>query len=398
MANGWMSPLKIAFVNPSGQIGGAERALLLLLGQLDRELFAPTVICLGDGPLLRALERFNVPAMVVSLGRGARLSRSTFSSRECLSGVAQFGQTGFRLLRALQRINPDLIHTNGIKAHLLGGVAGRLMRRPVVWHMRDLVSEARLRRLFDAAANVLPHRIIGVSTPVTGQFSGSRAVTRAHTVHDAVDPANYRPRRLPEAVRASLGLRPDAFVIAMVAHFARWKGHLVFLEALARVAEQDANVQGLVIGGSVYSNATEQEYESEVKAFCRNRKLEKNVVFTGYQEHVPDFLNAADILAHLPIRPEPFGLSVIEAMLLRKPVVAAKAGGILETVQDGATGFLVAPDNPSAAATALLRLIGDPTLRQSMGESGHQRVCNLFNPDIHYRRIARIFEDTIAAA
>jgi hypothetical protein len=81
-----MPPLRIAFINPSGEIGGAERSLLLLLERLDRDRYAPMVFCGGTGRLPEALERIGVPARVAPLGRGERLSRFTRGERWSGSG------------------------------------------------------------------------------------------------------------------------------------------------------------------------------------------------------------------------------------------------------------------------------------------------------------------------
>jgi glycosyltransferase involved in cell wall biosynthesis len=393
-----MRPLKIAFINPIGEIGGAERALLLLLQQLDRTRYAPTLVCLGSGPLTAAVEAIGVPSAVLTLGSAARLSRSGSSAAEMGSAGVKLGGAAVRLLKILKGIGPDLIHTNGIKAHLLGGVTGRVLRCPVLWHMRDLVAEGRLRRLLRAAGAVFPKRIIGVSSLVTDQFETGRARRNARTVHDAVDLSRYRPTVSSHEQRARLGLKQDELVVAMVAHFARWKGHPLFLQALAQLAREGLPVRGLIVGGSIYQNATERAYETELRQQCQDLGLRERVVFTGYQEHVPDFLNAADILVHSPVRPEPFGLAVIEAMALRKPVVAARAGGMLETVEDGVTGILVHPGDPDAIAEAVRGLAGDPQGRITMGEAGHQRVARLFSPDLHFQRIDRIYREMVPVA
>src|SRR5207248_3598703 len=142
--------LRIAFVNPCGSIGGAERALLLLLQALDREQYSPAVICPCAGPLTEALAEIGVPASVVPLGGAEKFSRFARgpSVGDSLSRAPDLARSVHRLVGQLRGLDPDLIHTNGIKAHLIGGVCGRILRRPVVWHMRDLVPEGRMLALF----------------------------------------------------------------------------------------------------------------------------------------------------------------------------------------------------------------------------------------------------------
>lgn len=394
-----MVPLRIAFINPSGEIGGAERALLLLLEGLDRTRYQPQVICPSDGRLVAALAAMDVPTAVVPLGIAEKLSRFARGGGglSALCAPLGIGQAAGALLRHMRAAPPDLIHTNGIKAHLIGGVCGRLLRRPVIWHMRDLVAEGRMRAAFRTAAGWLPQRIVTVSAAVTEQFAGCRAINRARTVHDAVDLARYRPTRPAAAVRAELGLSPETVVVAMVAHFTPWKGHFLFLETIARLVERRQPVAGLVIGGSIYRGPGHETYEDAVRQRSETLGLHEHVHFTGFQDCVPDYLNAADILIHPPTRPEPFGLAVIEAMALGKPVVAAAAGGVLETVVPRDTGLLVPPGDTASFAQATETLMQDRPRRLRMGKQGQQRVAQLFSPALHHARIERVYQEICPA-
>src|SRR5947209_3739344 len=126
-----MPPLRIAFINPSGDIGGAERSLLLLLERLDRTRYAPVVLCSAAGRLVEALTQLELPSRVVPLGGGEKLSRFSGSTGPArfLGGTLGIGLAAQNLLPHLRAAHPDLIHTNGLKAHLIGGVCGRLLRR-----------------------------------------------------------------------------------------------------------------------------------------------------------------------------------------------------------------------------------------------------------------------------
>src|SRR5207244_1396379 len=119
--------------NPSGEIGGAERSLLLLLERLDRGRYAPAVICPSTGRLVDALEELRVPATVVPLGKAERFSRFAGPDWAGTSRAALgVGRGVWDLAMALRALRPDLLHTNGSKAHLMGGLCGRLLRRPVI--------------------------------------------------------------------------------------------------------------------------------------------------------------------------------------------------------------------------------------------------------------------------
>jgi glycosyltransferase involved in cell wall biosynthesis len=407
-----MPPLRIAFINPSGDIGGAERSLLLLLERLDRARYAAEVVCGFEGRLLEALAAIDVPATVVPLGAAEQFSRfaGRADRRRSLSATLGIGGAVYGLRRHLSAVRPDLIHTNGLKAHLIGGLCGRLLRRPVVWHVRDLVPDGRLLAAFQSAAGWLPHRLIAISQVVAAQFAGHRAVSRTRIIHNAVDAQQFRPSRSAEEVRAELGIAPHTLVVAMVAHFTRWKGHHLFLDVIARLARQGLPVAGLIVGTSIYRSAGHEEYEAEVRATCRDlglagampavssRVVPPRVHFTGYQSCVADFLNAADVLVHPPTLPEPFGRVVIEAMALAKPVVAAAAGGVLEIVEAGVTGLLVPPGDAEGFAAAVGSLLCHPEQRVAMGQQGRERVAQRFAPEFHVAQVECVYRELAPSA
>jgi glycosyltransferase involved in cell wall biosynthesis len=277
-------------------------------------------------------------------------------------------------------------------------MCGRLLGCPVVWHVRDLVPEGRALALFRNAADRLPRGIIANSGAVAAQFAGCRAAAYTHTIHNAVDPARFRPARPAAEVRESLCLEDGLVLLAMVAHFTRWKGHLLFLEVMARLVEARLPVAGLIVGGSIYRTEGHRAYEAEVHARCRALGLAGRVRFAGFQENVADFLNAADILVHPPTLPEPFGRVVIEAMALGRPVVAAAAGGILEIVESGVTGLLIPPGDAGAFAAALRPLIEDAALRAALGRRGRARVAKHFDPARHVARIERLYQEIARCA
>jgi glycosyltransferase involved in cell wall biosynthesis len=99
-----------------------------------------------------------------------------------------------------------------------------------------------------------------------------------------------------------------------------------------------------------------------------------------------------DVVVHASIRPEPFGMVLIEGMLMGKPVVASKAGGPLDIVIDGETGFLVEPADPRSMAESILLLLQEPQLRESMGSKGRARIVEHFSSQRHAGQMAAIYE------
>ncbi len=395
-----MNPCRVAYLNPSAAVGGAERALLLLLRGLPPERFDPVVLVPGQGALTELLDRQAVPWRIARLAGMEQLTRqgrtSLFSATRGMAGAVAAVRELRRELRAVQ---PHLLHTNGMKAHVLGAVAGAGLRLPVVWHMRDLTEPGGLRRLLGAMGGCFPRRILAVSRAVSDQFRGHPAYGRVTILHDALDPEHARAAAAAAEIRASLGVPPGRFVAVMVAHFTPWKGHRVFVEALALARGRGLDIHGILVGGSIYSAAAHAGCEAETRRRAEELGLSRCVSFTGCQERSADFIAAGDVLVHPPTAPEPFGLAVIEAMALGLPVIASAAGGILETVTPddagAGTGILTPPGDAPAVAAALLDLAGEPQRRRRLGAAGARRVAEHFGPERLYRDLHAIYGEVI---
>src|SRR5690606_34334475 len=119
--------------------------------------------------------------------------------------------------------------------------------------------------------------------------------------------------------------------------------------------------------------------------------------FTGYQNRVPDFVNMMSVVVHASILPEPFGMVVLEGMAMRKPVIGSAAGGVIEMVVEGETGYTFPPGEPGPLAARLIELLSDPTRAAAMGEAGYQRVIRDFPLDRYAGEIQAAYDGILAA-
>ncbi|MBN1587680.1 MAG: glycosyltransferase, partial [Candidatus Omnitrophica bacterium] len=126
-------------------------------------------------------------------------------------------------------------------------------------------------------------------------------------------------------------------------------------------------------------------------------ELENHIVFAGWQANIPDATQALDIAA-LPSHSEGLGRVLIEAMVLNKPCVGTRIGGIPDVIEEGVTGLLVPKSDPQALAEALDRLLSDPGLAQRMGEAGHKRVEQIFETSRVVRGLEKIYEQMLEEA
>jgi glycosyltransferase involved in cell wall biosynthesis len=359
-------------------MGGAEMSLLDLLASMRaREPRWQFSLVLGeDGPLVGQAQAAGAQVIVAPFPRAlARLGDSgggplgaLWSSMKASAGTIGYA---FRLRRILAGLGPDIVHTNGFKMHVLG-VWARPKNASVIWHVRDYVSARPLmKRLLNLHAG-RARAAIGISKSVTKdiqQVCGSQLETLC--IYNAIDLARYSPLGKKTDLDAVAGLRtaPSGTVrIGLAATMAHWKGHAVFLRALARLPK-DLPYRAYVIGGAIYQTENSQRTLDELRSQAAELGIEDKVGFTGYVADTSSAIRALDVLVHASTQPEPFGRVIAEGMACGRAVICSAAGGAAELIVDGQDALAHPPGDDAALAERILQLARDPELRARLGHA-----------------------------
>ncbi len=389
--------MKIAYLNPSGQLGGAEIALLDLLTSVRAEQpdWFLHLLVGADGPLVSRAESIGVcttvlpfPPELARLGdsgmndaKGAKLDRSAVLRRLFYSGSPVLKYVG-ELKRALRRINPDLLHTNGFKMHILGARARTRKSLPIVWHVRDYVSSrplmARLMRWHKRRCSVVVTNSQSVARDVS-DVCGTEL--KVYPVLDAIDLEKFTPLGYKLDLDLLSGLpnvEPGTIRIGLLATMARWKGHMTFLEALNRLPSH-LKFRGYVIGGALYQTDGSQHSLEELRGEAARLGLGERVGFTGFVEDPASAMRALDIVVHASTKPEPFGLVIAEAMASGRSLIASQAGGAAEIIDAEIDALGHEPGNVGALATCMTRLASDAALRKRLSDAGRLKAARKFD-------------------
>ena len=383
---------RIAYVDHATDVGGAEKSMTDIIARLDRSRYEPRVYCATDAKWLEGtgleeatLERVFAP--------GGVLERKRDDLAPGLIGNAQaVGQAAApvaRLYRRFRRHQPHLVHTNTLKAHLLGGAAAWLARRRLLWHLRDILDEGNALGMLRRAARRFRPKVIAISEAVRRSLQGGEV--DVVVVYNGTSLTAFCPSPRREALRAALGLAPEHVAIAIVGRLTPWKGHRELLRAFAEVAREAPNARLLVVGEVAF---WEDSYGPELHELARTLGVSDLVSWLGFRRDVPDVLAASDVFA-LPSIDEPFGRAVVEAMAVELPVIGTRSGGVPEIVVQGETGLLVAPGDAADLAKALLRLVRDADLRRAMGRAGRARATDLFNVDRTAERVQGVYAEML---
>jgi glycosyltransferase involved in cell wall biosynthesis len=382
--------VRIVFLSPSGELGGAETALLDILAAIReaRPDWALAMIAASNGPLVAKAAAYADAAAMPFPNALARLgewgTRGSIASRLRLgAGLLAASAPAIIYLRRLQKrlrdFNPDIIHSNGLKMHLLGARV-RLPDARLVWHLHDYAAARRLTaRLLASQISRCDAMLANSESVATDARQRFGAGVPVHTLYNAVDLDRFNPAGPRVDLDALAGLPPLGAAgvrIGLVGTFARWKGHGTFLDALARLRDL-ANVRGYIVGGSIYHTDASQYSREQLRAHADTLGLGDRVGFTGNVDDVSAVLRALDIAVHASIEPEPFGLVIAEAMACGRPVVVSRAGGAAEIAQGGAVFH--EPGNSAELADRLRELAGDPVRRASLGAEGRETAVRLFS-------------------
>jgi glycosyltransferase involved in cell wall biosynthesis len=298
-----------------------------------------------------------------------------------------------RLGAAIDSMAPDLIHSNGFKMHLLSSWAAP-RKVPVIWHLHDFLSLRPLMRRFSKLTLHRCSGIVATSQSVAHDLLFTLGLTPpVHSICHSVDLANFIPQGHQLDLDAIAGMTPavaGTLRVGMVATTARWKGHEVFLRALAKLPSE--RIRAYLIGGPIYHTTGSQYSLGELRQMVSGLHLDGCVGLTGFISDLPAALRALDIVVHASVRPEPFGLAVAEAFACGRAVVASGGGGILEMVREGENGLIHTPGNASELAAALARLIADKGLRRKLGTAARKTAEMSFARPRLARDLMRIYE------
>ncbi len=302
------------------------------------------------------------------------------------------------LTRLMRRGRFDLVHTHTSKAGILGRAAGRLARVRRIVHtphghyFHGGYAGPAMIRLFvhlERWAATFTDRIVALTDQEARDHLrlGIGTPARFVTIPSGVELAPYeKPPEPPAAVRAALGLPPDAWLVGAVGRLEPVKGHRHLVEAVAHLAPR--------IPGLYLALAGDGELGPELQARVRDAGLADRVRFLGWRDDTPTLLHAFDVFA-FPSLNEGMGRALVEAMAAGRPIVASRAGGIPEVLGDGEAGVLVEPGDAVALARGIERLLGDPPLRARLAEAARRRA-ERYGVDVMLERIAALYRELLA--
>lgn len=339
------------------EVAGAERAMSEIARSLPRDEFDVSVLVVRDGPLHRELDRADLPVTVVG---------GDFDWR--WPGVIA------RMAAYMRRVRPQIVHTHLIGGDIVGGLAARIARVPIILSTQhDIIRRPAIYDLYRRYSSRWLSAVVPVAPSMRDYCVHElhMSPSRIHPIVNGIDAARFAS--IPKT-------RGEKIVFGCVGRLVSLKGHDVAIRAFARVHESMSNTMLLIAG--------EGPERHDLERLVSELGLQDAVGILGNVDDIAAFLAEVDILVHPSIQ-EGLPLAILEGMAARRPVIASALPAISDASDGGRCARLFTPGDVEGCAEQMLALARDEELASRIAVAGNQKVLTDFSP-------ARMAEEYVA--
>ncbi len=374
---------RVCFPFVGDSLGGSHMSALLLIEGLEGSGYEPVIVVHEEGPLTDHLAGYGLPFELLPLSGYAG------ETPNAMAIAAGMLRNAPRLAGFMRRHGIDIVHGNDFRTNLTWSAAAKLTGRPFVWHQRSLPysSSPRWR-----AVNLLADHVIHISNAVAQAMPAAGRASASTVPNPVAPPRGTLSRQAAKAaVARELGFDPSARVIGFVGRLVGRKRPDVLVKAGARLARRLAGA-GFAF---VLLGQDEEGLVPDLRSLALSEGIGNQVYFAGFRNPIDEWIRGMDVLMATSER-EAFGRTLIEAMALGTPVVAAAATGHLEIIEHGRNGLLAAPGDPDAFAAAVHRVLTQPAFAAGLSEAGRACALEHYAVERHVLRITRVYGGLLA--
>ena len=346
--------------------GGQEIRILAEMEALRERDFEMAIACHPESSIFRESKERNLTCFPVEFGSPANL------------------RTILKVARLAKDFGAEIIHTHSSKDSWIGGFAGKIAGIPVVRsrHISAVIKQKPTNKIL---YGFLPKAIITSGKIIADQLIEATGVPweKVFPVAPGADPNRFQPNAgYRKEIREEFSIPGDALVFGMVAVLRSWKGHCLFLEAIAPLMKDDPSVWVMIVGEGPYRKQIEKTIESF--------SLKTRSVMTGYRTDTEKIFPALDVHLLPSLKDEGAPQAVPQAMMSGVVNITSDGGGLPEVVDHEVTGLVSKAGDLDSLRVSVEQLAKDPELRASLGKAGQKKALESFT-------FERQIDDTVEA-
>ncbi len=300
-----------------------------------------------------------------------------------------------KLYLFIKKEKPEIVHTHSSKAGILGRLAAKAVGVPVIIHTihglpfhpyQNKLLNWLYRKLERFAGNWTT-KIITVSDAMLESAWAAKAAPREKfvTIYSGMEIEKFMDLKVDvKSIKEKLGIPLDSLIVGKIARLFPLKGHEYILEAAPLIVKEFPDVRFLLIGDGILKD--------ELMAQAERLGVLSNFIFAGLipPRDIPPFIYAMDVLVHTSLR-EGLARAIPQAFLCSRPVVTFDIDGAREVVQDGKTGYIIAPCDTKALAEKVIELLKDKEKASEFGKEGKRLAASLLGVDTMVQKIDALY-------
>jgi len=366
--------MKILHINTERTWRGGEQQTFYLLDGLKEQNIAAHLVCQPDSPMAERAKAAGIKTFAISMHGEA-------------DPVACF-----HIRRLVKQFNYDILHSHTSHAHTLafGGSIGTGAKRLVTRRVDYSIFRHSFLKMSGIKYRYMGDFYVAVSHEIKRVLiNDGLDQERIFVIHSGIDPDRFK-ESTPEHLISEFNIQKDQQVIINVAHLAWHKGQKYLIRAAALVLSRFPKVRFFIVGGG--------KLMDELRSLSASLDLDNRLILTGFRSDVGAFYQLADLFVMSSVK-EGLGTAILDAIALGKPVVATRAGGVPEIIEDGITGRLVPPADPAALAAGIEKMLTDDESARQMAAKGQGLVMQRFTDRVMvvkyielYRKILTLME------
>lgn len=373
-------------------VGGSHYCLLEICRALDKTRYDATVVFYEENDLVPEFRNTGFNVRIEAPFQASSFAQTLPSP---IGRIIRLPLNYYRMMvlrvvkwrHILKQEEADILHlNNSFSTDHDALIAAKTLGIAIVSHVRGIEPGiSLLAKLFSHSLS----RIIAISNAVKQNLLKQGISDKNITlVYDGIN-----EQRVTDGVKEGFlfkeyNLKEGHKIFGVVGNIKPWKGQKLLVEAVALLKQRYDDFYCFLVG-----DITDKAYRKQIDELIEQHRLQDHVVITGYQKSVPDFVNSFDIFVHTSVEPEPFGIVIIEAQALRKPVIVSNIGAPQEIIEDGKSGLLFDIESVEDLVEKLDSLIRNKDRRKALGESGYQRFKENFTIKNNVEGICRVYRE-----